>query len=317
MTREKAHLKKTWFSQKGKYKSVFFVDATPNSQLAEKCQKILNKCDVPIKVMEKPGESIKSLLTKSNPFKKKGCNDTNCVVCLRDCGINCMTKDVVYRNYCEHYDQCNGNYDGETAEAIKERFGEHLDEYRLRPQKSVMHEHSLEHHNGEKVEFKVKILGTCVGDPLLRQCMEAVTIRDSVPSMNRKEEWGSTKTIKPKGKTQTEKKIVAPAQIPKTGSTDHPAKRTRSDDETNVDQTTMDDGVTCWKCKVICKTNRGLKIHLNACLQKPAKGTSFFQDERNELNRENKDRKRRGMKILPQSQPLQPLTSEADQSDVK
>ena len=97
-----------------------------------------------------------------------------------------------------------------------------------------------------------------------------------------------------------EKKTVAPAQIPKTGSTDHPAKSTRSDDETNVAQTTIDDGVTCWKCKVIGKPNRGLKIHLNACLQKPAKGTSFFQDERIELNRENRDRKRQGMKILPQ-----------------
>ena len=51
-----------------------------------------------------------------------------------------------------------------------------------------------------------------------------------------------------------------------------------------------------------------------ACLQKMAKGASFFQDERIELNRENRDRKRRGMKILP---PSQPLTSEADQSDVK
>ena len=65
------------------------------------------------------------------------------------------------------------------------------------------------------------------GNAIVHCCL--VNIRFIITScsfgwMNRKEEWGSTKTIKPKGKTQTEKKIVAPAQIPKTGSTDHPAK---------------------------------------------------------------------------------------------
>ena len=162
-TREKLHQKKTWFA-KGKYKSVFYVDATPNSHLAKQCQKALNKCDVPIKVMEKTGDSIKKLLTKSNPFKEKNCNDPICAVCLSDCRINCRTKDVVYENYCEHHEKCNGKYTGETADAIKERFQEHLDDYRLRPEKSSMHAHSAENHNGKKIDFKVKILGVCTGD---------------------------------------------------------------------------------------------------------------------------------------------------------
>ena len=312
-TREKIHQKKTWFSKQGKYKSVFYVDATPNSLLAEKCQKILNKYDVRIKVMEKPGESIKSLLTKSNPFKKKGCGDNNCPICIRDCGIN----------YCEHYDLCNGKYDGETGEAIKARFGEHLDEYRLRPQKSVMHAHSLEHHNGTKVDFKVKVLGTCVGDPMLRQCMEAVAIRDDEPSMNRKEEWGSTKTkgkpTKKKSYTQLHHQYLK-SRNQKPRKNNSSPKGKKSDDVTAnsvIEQVATNDDITCWKCKLIYKTNKGLKIHQHACLKKAATGASFFTDERFELNRENKDRKRRGMKILPQSQPLEPLTSEGNQSNVK
>ena len=65
-----------WYSN-GKYKSVFYVDTTPNNYLAKQCQQILDKCEVPIKVMEKTGESIQKLLTRSNPFKDKTCNDEN------------------------------------------------------------------------------------------------------------------------------------------------------------------------------------------------------------------------------------------------
>ena len=39
LTREKQHEKKTWYC-KVKYKSVFYVDATPNSHLAKQCQQV-------------------------------------------------------------------------------------------------------------------------------------------------------------------------------------------------------------------------------------------------------------------------------------
>ena len=53
-----------------------------------------------------------------------------------------------------------------------------------------MAKHGAEKHNGEDIDFKVKILGSCNGDALLRQCMEAVAIRDDSPSMNDRAEWG-------------------------------------------------------------------------------------------------------------------------------
>ena len=74
---------------KGKYKSVFYVDATTNSYLTRQCQQVLNQYEVPIKVMEMTGSSIQNLLVKSNPFKDKMCNDPKCNVCLSDCKINC------------------------------------------------------------------------------------------------------------------------------------------------------------------------------------------------------------------------------------
>ena len=79
---------KNWFKQ-GKYKSVFYLDATPGGSLAKECQHILDRCGVPMKVMEIIGNSIKRLLTKSNPFKTGSCNNPSCPVCTMECGINC------------------------------------------------------------------------------------------------------------------------------------------------------------------------------------------------------------------------------------
>ena len=191
-TREKIQKKRSWFKQ-GKYKSMFYVDATPGGSLARECQRILDRCEVPIKVMEKTGDSIKRLLTKSNPFKTGNCDDPTCPVCARECGINCRSSDVVYENYCIHHETCGGKYDGETGDVIKGRFKEHLDDARLRPETSHMRKHEEEKHNGEHVEFKVKILGSCPGDALLRQCMEAVIIKEENPSMNGRAEWGTGK----------------------------------------------------------------------------------------------------------------------------
>ena len=67
-TRKRIYQKKLWYAR-GKYKSVFYIDATTNSYLARQCQQILNQYEVPIKVMEKTGSSIQELLVKSNPFK--------------------------------------------------------------------------------------------------------------------------------------------------------------------------------------------------------------------------------------------------------
>ncbi len=213
-----------------------------------------------------------------------------------------------------------------------------------------MHAHSLEHHNGTKVDFKVKILGTCIGDPLLRQCMEAVAIRDDKPSMNRKEEWGTSKnnnnkittkkqqnettgttfqTPRPDDRknnkesapkpTTVKPKIRNPATINKTASR-------RSEDITiqksieEEKQKEFNNNTVCWKCRLVCKSNRGLKIHQHACLQKPASCTSFFRDERLQLNQRRAERKEFcGIKVLPPSQPLDPMTSDNEdaQCDVK
>ena len=57
-----------------------FVPATPNSQLQKKYQKEIERQGFKIKVVEKAGIAIKSLLQKSNPFKTRQCERDDCPV---------------------------------------------------------------------------------------------------------------------------------------------------------------------------------------------------------------------------------------------
>ena len=208
LAQKRQNPRKTWYNER-KYKSTFYVDATPHSHLAKKCQRILDNCGIPIKVFEKTGDTIQNLLVKSDPLKNKKCHDEKCSVCTTNQNnINCKAREVVYENICEHYPTCKGTYIGETSNPIKERFREHLNDYRLRPEKSAMAKHAIEKHNGEKVTFQVKIRKTCSGDPLLRQCMESVLIRNLKPEMNSREEWGSTDNKRPKKTKENEQRQI-------------------------------------------------------------------------------------------------------------
>ena len=102
--KEKANKRTSWYNKnknKNKYKSTFFVDATPGSNLAKQCQKILHQCHIPIKVMERSGTSIKEILVKSNPFKEKKCNDATCTVCLSNSNISCKTRKLFMKMFAK------------------------------------------------------------------------------------------------------------------------------------------------------------------------------------------------------------------------
>ena len=92
-----------------------------------------------------------------------------------------------------HFDDCNGTYVGETSDSLKERTIEHDQKCRQKLKESAHHKHNMTHHNGEKQNLVIKILGRCPNDPMLRQCMEAVCIRELNPEMNLREEWGNKK----------------------------------------------------------------------------------------------------------------------------
>ena len=147
-------------------------------------------------MIENTGKTIKQHLVKSDPFKETKCSDINCPICISNSGINCKMRDVVYEQGCEDIETCDGRYVGETSDSINERTCEHKDKCRLKSKDSALYKHILEKHDGDQKDISVKILGRCPNDPMLRQCMESVAIRDTNPNMNLKEEWGNKKNTR-------------------------------------------------------------------------------------------------------------------------
>ena len=82
---------------------------------------------------------------------------------------------------------------GETSRSLAERYDEHAkmmssgcEETRKR---SFLHDHIQSVHDGNVPALEVSIVGSCKGDPSMRQALEAVTIRKQDPVLNRKQEW--------------------------------------------------------------------------------------------------------------------------------
>ena len=185
-----------WFRNDGS-DAVFFVEATPNGALAEACQKEFKDAGLKVKVVERSGSALKRSIVRSNPFKQKSCERETCNMCETN-EINCKTREVVYRIWCMGTNKdgqpCKDiDYDGDTSRSIGERYPEHVavmssNKESIR-KKSFMYDHAKEQHGGIIPPMKVEIVAQCLGDPGLRQAMEAVLIRDTKPSLNGKEEW--------------------------------------------------------------------------------------------------------------------------------
>ena len=208
-TKEKERKKRTWFKNDGS-EAVFFVDATPESILAERCKEEFRKAGLKVKVVERSGTSVKRSLVKSNPFKKVGCNRPGCEICALGQSIDCKARGVHYKIWCagtnEEGQPCeNENYEGETSRSTGERFGGHMSILKSKNEQtrqgSFLYKHMWESHNGTIPPLKFEILRKFPGDPALRQATEAVSIRRNKPTLNGKEEW-TNEPRQPKGPIQ-------------------------------------------------------------------------------------------------------------------
>lgn len=174
--------KKTWYGDK--YEAVYFVEATPGSQLADECQRIFKRCDLKVKVVERTGKTLKQLLVKSDPLRKTECQ---CCICTVAGKQICKVRECVYQMSCSI---CHQEYVGETSRSLAERYREHMTLFGRKDNNSVMFKHAQSQHKEEieQVTWKVKILARCPGDPSLRQATEATYIYNKRPMLNRKSE---------------------------------------------------------------------------------------------------------------------------------
>ncbi len=91
--------RETWY-RKGGFDSVIFVPATPRSQLRNQFMREINEKGFRVKVDEQSGLIIRQMLQRSETFKERQCNNTDCLICsIRGKG-SCRSTGVTYELVC-------------------------------------------------------------------------------------------------------------------------------------------------------------------------------------------------------------------------
>ena len=149
-----------------------------------------------VKIIEKGGTPIASMLLKKFPMEK-GCPlGENCKACKGD-GIKCSVKGVVYQATCldcspEKQREDRGifhKYIGETSRLMRTRTFEHMSALLRLEKKSFQVQHWMKCHSisPHPPAFKFEIIQS-FKDPLSRQLCEALEILNS-GNLNQKTEF--------------------------------------------------------------------------------------------------------------------------------
>ena len=193
---DKIRKTKTWYGKDTE--TVLFVQATKNELLRKELQREADKCGLRVKVVEKGGKSLKSLLQRSDISPQMSCGYEDCVICKTKEDGRCGKENCGYKIYCKRCKtQLNpqgelvpAEMHGESSRCARVRCGEHYAALR-RGKNSNLFEHVRDFHNGdESVEFGFEVTGLFQRDTLGRQLEEAMRIESfGGTRMNDKEEW--------------------------------------------------------------------------------------------------------------------------------
>ena len=193
--RKRRKERQEWYRKNGKYDSVMFVEATPDGAMKETIQRLSDKHQMRIKVVERVGRTVKQILQKSDPFKQMECTRPDCQVCRSGKGADCRTSGCVYQLTCR---EDLRKYRGTTSRSVYVRTCEEFRDWAKQDDGSPLWKHSQLYHGGGDFEVDVEILAKCYGKPSRRKITEAVLI-DELPeneSMNSKKEWSYVKLSK-------------------------------------------------------------------------------------------------------------------------
>ena len=187
--------KHMWYSKRGDYESVMFVEATPESEFMRKVQKVVRDLKLKIKVVERAGVTIKGLLQRSNPFGVPDCHREDCLLCAQGSGTDCRVRGCVYQYNC---DECNRKYRGQTGRSIYERNKEHIEAWKKKDDECPLQRHANLYHEGGHFVAELEVLAKCYGKPSRRLITESVYIEelDDDMTMNGKGEWSYVKLAK-------------------------------------------------------------------------------------------------------------------------
>ena len=162
------------------------------SSLREVFQRIEHRTGFGIKVVERAGASIRSLLP-TDMGESTPCGRTECITCNQGSEHipACTRTSVLYENICRVCNPKAGSkkdlqtintevpsvYVGESSRSIQERLLEHWRDWRQESKESHILKHQMLHHLGEKSpDFVARAVGY-YRSALERQVAEAVKIR--------------------------------------------------------------------------------------------------------------------------------------------
>ena len=179
--------------------TVLFVPQTERGELANRLravEKELSKlCGNRVKIVEKAGMSLKSVLVKPNPWANIHCGRQQCLPCADEKSQGmCKFRSITYETSCRpcrEVHQKEKIYIGESARSAFERGNEHLNDYKVKKEDSHMFKHFCDEHSSEvtRPEFKMRVL-KCHKTPLYRQVHEAILIAQNEPiTLNAKNEY--------------------------------------------------------------------------------------------------------------------------------
>ena len=143
-----------------------------------------------VPIVERAGTKVSSI-AKAEPLKKKGCGRVDCFPCSTG-GGNCERNGAGYRVSCLRCKRIvkeEVDYEGESGSNGYSRGKEHSTAQDLKQEDNALWKHCLVAHQGEKVEFSMRVVGT-FQSCLVRQVNEGVRIkRSKAKLMNSKGEF--------------------------------------------------------------------------------------------------------------------------------
>ena len=175
--------KKTVVAGRMETRAVLFIPGTKGGELASRLRKeeeeLSKLTGYRVKIVERSGLKISSMLHRSNPWADDPCRREDCMVCASEDGGCCTIRNVVYKTSCLECkkDGKVSTYYGETSTSLYERGQQHLDDYDKMEDDSHMIKHHVIHHGDreEKLEFGFKVVKGHTS-AFARQIHEAIMI---------------------------------------------------------------------------------------------------------------------------------------------
>ena len=165
------------------YISLPYIDET----LSRRIQGAVKSTGLPLRVAWKSGKTLASVLTRS-ALEPPPCPAGNrtCHTCEAGLAGKCHTKIAVYKITCKHCPDNTTTYVGETRRSVRERFMEHLRDFKNRTSKTPFGDHRKTSHENKAVtstSLYIEILQVCK-DVAELKIAESIHIRNHRPNLN-------------------------------------------------------------------------------------------------------------------------------------